>query len=193
MPRSNQIEPVEASGRIKRNLSDEDCQLAINLSIAVLATLTLFLMVIVNQFTYNSISKKPNCVFVPWSSFQELEDRPNPYRLDLLSEGSEEFLKRLYQYYFSLPWIIPDDESYYISPVSLYLTMGYIASGLDPSEEVMNRGPLYWPYSITSLEEILVGMSFPCKQWKLVEELKELLTQEAKHVYITASKVLQTH
>ena len=186
MPRSNQIEPIEASGRLRRDLSDEDWQLAINLSIAALATITLFLMVIVNQFTFNSISKKPNCVFVPWSSFQELEDRPNPYQLDLLSEGSEEFLKRLYQYYFALPWIVPDDESYYISPVSLYLTMGYIASGLNPSEEVMNRGPLYWPYSITSLEEILVGMSFPCKQWKLIEELKELLRQEANHVYITA-------
>lgn len=165
---------------LKKDLSANNWQLAINLSVATLATLTLLIMVVVNQFTYQSISKTPECIFVPWSLFQKpYNERPNPHKLDVLSIGSEQFLKRMYEYYINLDWVLTDKQSYYFSPVSVFLVMGYIASGLNPSEDVID-------YGVTSLEETLVGMSFPCLQSKLKEELERLLQQEASNLYITA-------
>lgn len=165
---------------LKKDLSANNWQLAINLSVAFLATLTLLIMILVNQLTYQSISKTPECVFVPWSLFQKpYNERPNPHKLDVLSIGSEQFLKRMYEYYINRDWVLNEEQSYYFSPVSVFLVMGYIASGLNPSEDVLD-------YGVTSLEEVLVGMSFPCLQSKLVEELNILLLQEAPNLYITA-------
>ena len=165
---------------LKKDLSANNWQLAINLSVAFLATLTLLIMILVNQLTYQSISKTPECVFVPWPLFQKpYNERPNPHKLDVLSIGSEQFLKRMYEYYINRDWVLNEKQSYYFSPVSVFLVMGYIASGLNPYEDVID-------YGITSLEETLVGMSFPCLQSKLKEELGLLLDQEAPNLYITA-------
>ena len=166
-------------GGFRKDFNENNYQLAINLSVATIASLTLILMVVVNQYTYQSISKKPECVFVPWSFFEDLDPKPNPYKLDVLSEGSEAFLKRIYQYYLSLPWILDETQSYYISPVSIFLVMGYIAAGLNNDESVMD-------YGVTSLEEMLVGMSFPCLQGKLAQELALLLKQEEDNLVVTA-------
>ena len=167
-------------GNLKRDLSANNWQLAINLSVATLATLTLLIMIMVNQLTYQSISKTPECVFVPWSLFQKpYNERPNPHKLDVLSDGSEQFLKRMYEHYINRAWVLKEEQSYYFSPVSVFLVMGYIAVGLNPSEDVID-------YGVTSLEETLAGMSFPCLQGKLIEELDLLLKQEAHNLYITA-------
>ena len=167
-------------GNLKKDLSANNWQLAINLAVATLATLTLLIMIMVNQLTYQSISKTPTCLFVPWSFFQKpYNERPNPYKLDVLSDGSEQFLKRMYEYYINRDWVLKEEQSYYFSPVSVFLVMGYIAAGLNPSEDVID-------YGVTSLEETLAGMSFPCLQGKLIDELDLLLNQEAPNLYITA-------
>ena len=171
---------IELLIKFKRYIGRKEFQLARNLSVATVATLTLILMVVVNQYTYQSISRKPECVFVPLPFFQKpYQERANPHELVVLSDGSEEFLKRMYEYYLTVDWILDINQSYYFSPVSVFLVMGYIASGLNPTEDVID-------YGVTSLEELLVGMSFPCLQSKLIEELDLLLKQEAHHLYITS-------
>ena len=171
---------INSLQKFKIYLDRKDLQLATNLTVATLATLTLILMVVVNQYTYQSISRKPECIFVTLPFFQTpYQERDNPHELAYLSNGSEEFLKRMYEYYLTLDWILNKNQSYYFSPVSVFLVMGYIASGLNPSEDIID-------YGVTSLEEMLVGMSFPCLQSKLIEELDLLLKQEAQHLYLTS-------
>ena len=166
---------------LKKDLSENNWQLAINLAIAFLATLTLSLMVVINKVTYQPISPKPECVFVPWTFFQGAfqTQRSNPYHLDALSEGTEQFIKRIYEYYLKKTWLIEETQSYYFSPVSVFLLMGYVAVGLNPSETIND-------YGVSSLEEMLGGMSFPCYQKTLAEELELLLKQESNHIYLSA-------
>ena len=153
---------------IKRSLIrivKQNKALAMNLTIAGLACTALFILVGFVSQRIDPIQKQGSCIKEVFVLFPDLIGyHPNPDRVIMLAQGNEQFIKRIYEHYLKLDWVVSPDLSFSFSPMTVYLVLAFLGLQAQPDLDF-------------GYEELKMGVAFPCSQSRLKTEVTKLLTQ----------------